>query len=828
LQVNRLTALLIAAILAAPPAASRAATSGPELERQVDQLLAQMTLEEKASLCQGGGMILRPVDRLNVPGVQLTDGPRGPKGGTAFPAGVAFGATWDPELVRSAGAVMGSECAARAHGMLLGPGINIQRDPLGGRFFEYYTEDPYLNARLAVAIVQGIQSNGVGACIKHYACNNREDNRNNYMSMVDQRTLNEIYLPAFKAAVQEGDAWGVMTSANGVNGDFVSDSKSLLNDTLKGKWGFQGLVMTDWLQTRSTEKAALAGLDVSMPGGDGCGFGRPLIEAVRAGRVPASAIEDKARRVLRVYGHIGMLDHRRLETGATWNTPENHAVARAVAAEGIVLLKNEKKLLPLDGDHVKTVLVLGSNADQRFCVAGMGGSSWVQGPYEITPLAGLREALGEARVTYLSTDDLGGFQPVPASAMQPVGGKRGWQATYSGGGKTVRRVDPQLAFMWEMRSPDGSIPTGEFHAQYVGHIVAPVSGTYVLRVVCGGDASMWAEEGGGAPTAISDHGRMTAMVQLTAGKPFFLRMDYSHHRGDGAFNLTWQAPGASQSSWDKVDRAARAADAVVVVTGGDHNLDTEGRDRTDMDFPPVQEALIKRVAKANPRTAVVLVNGSPMRLGGWLASVPAVVEAWYPGMEGGHAIADVLLGKVNPSGHLPFSWPKELADSPSHKLATQDNDRVNYTEGLMVGYRYFDTRKVDPEFPFGFGLSYTSFTFDSLKLDLQPDGVHATVTVRNTGDRDGMCAAQFYVRPVSPSVGRPTHELKAFRKVMVKAGGSAPVAVVLGDDAFSYYDVARSAWRVDPGPYEIQVGTSSRDILDRATCDVGPARTIAR
>ncbi|MDB5328239.1 MAG: hypothetical protein JWM57_3808, partial [Phycisphaerales bacterium] len=602
--------------------ATQAATSGPELQKEIDGLIGQMTLAEKASLCQGANGTLRSIDRLHIPGVQLTDGPRGPHDSTAFPSGVAFGATWNPELVRAAGIVMGSETRATGKGMLLGPGVNILRDPLGGRFFEYYTEDPYLNAQLTSAVIKGIQSEGVAACVKHFACNNREDNRNNYMSMVDARTLNEIYLPVFKAAVQDADVWAVMTSANGVNGDFVSDSSSLLNETLKQKWGYQGLVMTDWLQSRSTEKAALAGLDISMPGGDDCPFGRPLLEAVKANRVPMAVLDDKVRRVLRVYGRIGMLDHRRLEDGSERNTPRQQQVARQVAAEGIVLLKNDANTLPLDGEHVRNVLVLGANADQRFCVVGMGGSSWVQGPYEITPLAGIRKALGEARVKYLSTDDLGGFQPIPAAAMQPIDGKNGWQATYEGHGQTVRRVDPQLNFMWEMRSPDPKLPPDEFRAHYVGRIVAPVSGTYTLRVVVGGDAEMYAEEVGGAPTAVTVNGRMTAVVQLQAGKPFFLRIDYTHHNNDASFNLSWQPPDPSSQAWDKVDRAAREADAVVVVTGIDHNLDTEGRDRTDMDFPPVQQALIERVATANPKTIVVLINGSPLQLGGWLPKVP--------------------------------------------------------------------------------------------------------------------------------------------------------------------------------------------------------------
>ncbi len=817
-------ALLLAGVGAfggTPMRADPVALGTPTVEQKVDDVLKQMTLEEKIGLCSGtgGGSTMRGVTRLNIPNLEVTDGPRGPQAGlnTAFPAGVMFGATWNPDLIRQAGTVMGSETRAAGRGMLLGPGINIQRDPLGGRFFEYYTEDPYLNGRLAAAVVQGIQSEGVAACIKHYTCNNREENRNEYMSIVDSRTLHEIYLPGFKAAVQDGHAWSIMTAANGVNGEFVSDSQVLLNGILKGRWGFDGLVMTDWLQTRSTEKAALAGLDVSMPGGV-CGFSVPLLDAVKAGRVPESVVDDKARRVLRMYARVGLLDHRSLSQGATSNTPTHQSVARQVAAQGIVLLKNNHQLLPLNPDRLKNVLVLGPSADKHFAVVGLGGSSWVQGPYEITPLAGIRRVLGN-KVQYLSTDDLGGFQPIPTEMMQAVDGTRGFRTKYFAEGSdtpVVQRVEPQVNFMWEMRSPDPKISPDGFRAQFFGRVIPTVSGTYTIRIVAGGEARLYVEEGGGAPVAVANtaQGRpsATAVVDLQKGKPFDLRVDYTRQPGDAALSLTWETPSVPQS-WAAVDAAARKADTVIVVGGIDHSLDSEGRDRVNMHFPAVQQALINRVARQNPRTVVVLLNGSPLELGGWLPQVPALVEAWYPGMEGGNAIADVLFGRVDPSGRLPFSWPKRLEDSPSHLLATQDKDRVNYGEKLMVGYRYYDTINVEPQFPFGYGLSYTRFSFGSLRASQKNGRVFLNISVKNTGKRDGMETVQIYVRPLKPSVSRPVHELKAFQKIFLKAGESRRVDFQLGPDAFSYFNEARDQWQVDPSAYEIQAGVSSRQIL---------------
>lgn len=805
-------------------------SSDAALEQKVDSILKQLTIEEKVGLCSGDHPRgdFRGVARLNISGLKLVDGPRGPHNDiftTAFPSGVAFGATWNPELIQKAGQVMGNETRARGTHMLLGPGINILRDPLNGRFFEYYTEDPMLNASLVTGIVKGIQSEGVAVCLKHYACNNREENRNFYMSMIDSRTLNEIYLPAFKAAVQEAHAWGIMTSANGVNGDFVSDSKVMLTDILKERWGFDGVVLTDWLQTRSTDKAALAGLDVSMPGGN-CAFAQPLLDSVKAGRVPEINIDDKARRVLRLYGRVGLLDNKDITTGAANNTPEHQAIARQIAQEGIVLLKNTKSFLPLAPERLKSVLVIGPNADKKFCVIGMGGSSWVRGPYEITPLEGITKVLGEKKVRYLSTDDLGGFKPIPNDVMEPVDGVKGFKALYYEAGTAqpvVSRVEPRLNFMWEMRGPDPSIKPDGFSANFVGRINPPVDGSYTLRVTVGGAAIITAEDGG-APvlTANCAEGRSisTAVVQMKKGHPFYLSLMYNRQPGDASLNLEWETPQSSPDAWDKVDKAARAVDTVIYVGGIDHSIDTEGRDRLSMEFPVAQATILNRLIAANPKTVVVAINGSPMEVGGWLPKVPAFIEAWYPGMEGGNAIADVLFGKVNPSGRLPFSWPKKLADSPSHAIGTEDKDRVDYKEGVMVGYRYFDTKEIKPEFPFGFGLSYTTFNYGMLSVSLKKDAVLGSLSIRNSGGREGTETVQIYVRPLKPSITRPVHELKAFKRVTIAAGHSETVKFSLGRDAFSYFDAETNQWKFDPGAYEIQAGTSSQDILSKINIEV--------
>jgi beta-glucosidase len=833
---SRSHVLLLALLLGSFAAASAivradapSPTLDPVIEQKVAAVLSQLTIEEKIGLCSGTGHGFRGVSRLGIPDLSLTDGPRGPNGGgtsTAFPCGVCLGSMWNPELIENVGKVMGNETRARGAGILLGPGLNIQRDPLGGRFFEYYTEDPYLNARVASSIILGIQSEGVAACMKHYICNNREVNRNNYMSMVNERTLHEIYMPGFKSGVQDGHAMAVMTSANGVNGDFVSDSKELLNDTLKGEWGFQGMVLTDWLQTRSTEKAAFAGLDVSMPGGN-CGFAQPLLDAVKAGLVPQAVIDDKSRRVLRVYAFIGLLDKRDLSLGADRNTPEHQKVARQAATEGIVLLKNEHQTLPLDPDRVKKVLVIGPSADRHFNIVALGGSSWIHGPYEITALAGIRNVLGNDKVDYLATDDISGFVPLPASVMQPIKNVAGFQATYTSDkpGASVSNVVPQLNFNWDNNTPDPQIPAGGFRAEFTGTIIPPITGTYTLRVNVGGSATLYDEPGGGgAPFAAADRGDgnpvITTVVQMQKGKPFYLHINYSTQGQDPSLNVTWAPPGTNITDWTKLDQEAKAADAVVFAGGIDQSIDCEGRDRLSMDFPSVQQQIIDHVAKVNRNTIVVLYNGSPMDIHEWVRNVPAVVDAWYPGMEGGNALSDILFGKVDPSGRLSFSWPKQLADAPSRVLATQDQDHVNYTDGLLVGYRYYDTRDVEPLFPFGYGLSYTSFSFAKMHASTENGHASVSLTLKNSGKRDGIETVQIYVHPEKPSVFRPVHELKAFQKVAIKQGASQTLNFDLAPDAFSYYDATSKQWTVDPGEYTIEAGESSRKILATTTVKI--------
>jgi len=832
-SMQTIMALAAALALVSPSGAGAWPHSPEALEEKVEAILSQLTLEEKVAMCLGGGgMEFKGVPRLNLPNMVCTDGPRGPGPSTAFPAGVAFGASWNPPLVEKAAAVMGLETREKGATMLLAPAINILRDPINGRFFEYFTEDPHLNSELTVAFVQGLQSKGVSSSLKHFVANNREANRGSYSSEVDRRTLEEIYFPAFKAGVQRGKAWSVMTAANRVNGEYISDSRLLLTDILKDEWGFDGIVLTDWVGTHSTELAALAGLDVSMPFRPNSLFGAPLLAAVREGRVPEEVIDDKARRLLRTMGRVGLLDGIQQTKGGVARTKEHYDLARQIAADSMVLLKNDNDLLPLDPESGGKILVTGLSADRLFCLPGAGGSSSVIPRYEVTPLQGLQNIAGD-KVVYYPVDALSGFQPVPTEVLEEQNGERGFQARYfqTTKGEPVRsrvtgkplvtRMEPAVDFLWEMKSPvPGKITPDFFRASFSAKIIPPVTGSYSFRLTAGGgQAGVYVKEFGGAPLLLADPSRNspTATTELTlkAGEPFFLRVDYSKMRGDAAVRLEWMPPMEEKermAAFEGLAAAAKEAHTVIVVGGLDHSVDTEGRDRPDMKFPAMHEAVIRSVAAANPRTVVVLINGSPMEIGGWINQVPAVLEAWYPGMEGGNAIADVLFGKINPSGKLPFSWPKTLADSPAHKIARQDEEKVHYDDGVLVGYRYFDTKGVEPQFPFGFGLSYTDFEYGGLQVKPDRDKVKVSFTVSNRGKVPGAEVAQLYVGPPEDAADRPSQELKGFRKVLLQPGETGTVEMELGPEAFATFDMEQEKWVVPPGDYTIKAGGSSRSL----------------
>lgn len=707
------------------------------MEAKIDSLLALMTLDEKIGMLHASSSFTSGgVPRLGIPELVFSDGPHGVRHehgrgwyalenyddlATYLPVGINLASTWNKDLGFIYGEVLGNEAKARGKNVLLGPGINIIRSPLNGRNFEYLSEDPFLTGTMAVGYVKGLQAQGVAACPKHYAANNQETDRHNIDVLISKRALHEIYFPGFRAVVQDGGAWSIMGAYNKINGQYTTHHEYLNNVVLKGKWGFDGVVISDWASVKDTREALLFGTDIEMgtellrdfnnPVYEEFYMARPAKELILNGEIDESYVDDKVRRILRLmFRSTALTDHG----PGKRNVPEHQNVALDVAREGIVLLKNDG-LLPFNSSEIKTLAVIGHNATRLF--AERGGSSQVRPYYEITPLEGLQNLLGDA------------VEIIYAEGYEPY---------------------------------------------YDESLFADITG----------DAASQSREN-------------RQQVEL--------------------------ARSANQKLMEEAIAVAEKADAVVFVGGwihghegmpwGEGTYDAEARDKLNIKLIFGQEELIQKINAVNKRTAVVLMGGSNVEMENWLPDTPAYLHAWYPGMEGGTAIAEILFGKVNPSGKLPMTFANAHTDYPSHSIGEfPGNKTVAYTEDIFVGYRYFDTFSKDVVFPFGFGLSYTTFDFSDLELVIDEQRVIVRCTITNTGQRDGAEVVQVYVHHPSPSVERPVRELKGFEKVFLDAGASSTVEIVLDASSFSYFHPEKLEWILETGEYQIHIGSSSRDI----------------
>lgn len=728
-----LAAMALAQCVQSGPAKPVYLDESKDIEARVADALSRMTTEEKIALTHAQSKFSSAgVPRLGIPEVWCTDGPHGIRAEvlwdewdqagwtsdscTAFPALTCLSATWNKTLAYQYGQSIGEEARYRKKDVLLGPGVNIMRTPLNGRNFEYLGEDPFLSATMVVPYVKGVQTNGVAACVKHFALNSQEVARTNSNSIVDERALNEIYLPAFKAAVEEGGTWAIMGSYNQFKNHFCCHNDTLLNKILKDQWGFDGVVISDWGGAHITDEAIAGGLDMEFGSWtDGLHWGQtnaydnyylahPYLERIRSGKVSTKELDDKATRILRLIFRTNMNPEH--HTGR-FVCDEHYAVARKIGAEGIVLLKNEDNILPVNVEG-KKILVVGENAVKMMTVGG--GSSSLKARKEVSPLDGLREA----------------------------------------GANVV------------------------FERGYIGD----ASGAY-NGVVTG-----------------QDLGDSRTPEQLIA---------------------------------DAV-AAARNADIVIFIGGlnkSDHQ-DAEGSDRLQLDLPYGQQAVIEALAQANANLIAVNISGSPVAMP-WAPCAKAIVQDWYVGSEAGNSLADVLTGKVNPSGKLPFTVPYSMDDSPirterQYPGIKRDGDEpfydVYYDEGIYVGYRWYEHENIAPQFPFGYGLSYTTFDYGAVTLSKKTLKSNATlkvtVEITNTGDKAGAEVAQLYVAALNSGVDRPVKELKGFDKVYLEPGQSTKVTFSLSKKDLSYYDASSCSWVADDGEYEIRIGASSADIRANA------------
>ena len=657
-------------------------------EEKARDLISKLTLKEKFQMLTSPGVrriyVTKPVKRLGIPSFKTTDGPLGIanhssgfKKGTRFPATISLAATWNRELAAKMGKAIAEEIRSIGRHMLLAPGINIHRTPLCGRTFEYFSEDPYLTKELAIPFVQGVQGEGIGACVKHYAANNQEIDRRASSSEVDERTLHEIYLRAFRETVIEAEPWSLMGCYNKVNGIYGCENKYLIRDILMEKWGFKGFVMSDWFATRAietTEGCINGGLSLDMPIPSKYKQ-KSLMRAFNEGKFTQETLDDLVYRFLRVLFMTGAFEEPGALPQGSLNTPAHQILSRTIAEEGMVLLKNEGGVLPLIIEELNSVALVGKNLKKKFGRVLYGGSSAVKPPYEITPLKGMQEKLK---------------------------------------GKVKIVSDPAKA------------------------------------------------------------------------------------------------------------------DLAIAFAGLNHNkgMDSETYDRDGLELPAEQIELINQTASDNPNTIVVLIAGSPIAMDDWLDNVPAVLMAWYTGMEGGRAIANMLFGDVDPSGRLPITFPRKLSDSPAHSTGNPRNypgdeeKKVFDDEGIFVGYRWFDQKQIEPLFPFGYGLTYTDFEYENMHLEETrisrlEDSITLSLDISNTGSRPGTEVVQVYSRDVDCSVERPPQELVGFEKIRLNAGDKKLVSVVVRPKDLAFYDIDTHDWKIEPGEFEFLVGHSSREIKQK-------------
>ncbi len=799
-----------------------------DVEARVNDLLSRMTLEEKIDYIGGyNGFYIRAIERLGVPEIKLTDGPVGThKDGksTAYPAGVLTASTWNRGLVYELGRQLGRDSRARGVHILLGPGVNILRAPMCGRNFEYFTEDPYLNAETACAYVSGLQDQRVVATLKHYAANNQEWDRNNVSSDIDERTLHEIYFPAFKAAIQKAGAGSVMDSYNLVNGVHATQSDYLNNKVLRDQWGFKGVVMSDWSATYDGVEAANGGLDLEMPRAK-CMSREALIPAIKDGRVNEKNIDEKVRRLLRLIFANGFFDKEQRDSTIPMDNPQGAAAALQLAREGIVMLKNEGGLLPVK-PNVKRVAVIGPNANSY--ISG-GGSSYTFPFHSVSLLDGIKALAGDNVEVIYSP----GVPTLPETVVSSVfytdsgSSRRGLKAEFFNnprlkGEPVETKIDTivNIANGYHIATERRGLPYDHCSMRWSG-VVRPDKTADYRFVVRGFDGFRLKVGGKQIIDEWRDQGitRREVVLSLEAGKEYPVELEYfaNVHPVDIAFG--WRE---DKLLFDEAADLARKADLTIVSIGFNESLERESNDRP-FELPEHQDSLVKTVLAANPNTAVLVNAGGNIDMTKWQDEVPAILYLWYPGQEGGTAAAEIIFGKTNPSGKLPVTFEKHWEDNPAYPYYydTDGDKRVSYGEGLLVGYRHYDTKGVKPNFPFGYGMSYTTFKYSGLSVtDEGQNGkilYRVTFDVENTGAMDGMETAQLYVRPVNPKVFRPYKELKGYDKKLIKAGEQNRYEILLDEEAFAHYDPAVGNFIADSGQYEILVGSSSADTPLHAT-----------
>ncbi len=791
----------------------------------IEDLVDAMTLEEQVAILSGeDSWSLPAIARLGLGKLRVTDGPNGARGGgsltggvtaAAFPVGIAIGASWDPDLAREIGAALAREVRSKGAHVCLGPTVNLQRSVTNGRNFECHSEDPELAAQLAAALVAGLQSGGVAATVKHFAGNESEIERTTISSEIDERSLREVYLRPFEAAVRDGGAWAVMTAYNRLNGTYAAEHGWLLSRVLREEWGFDGAVMSDWFGSRTTAPTVNAGLDLEMPGPTR-DRGAKLVAAVADGEVDRATIRARALAVLRLMERTGALQEDAPHEERAEDRPEDRALIRRAGAAGSVLLRNSDGILPLSRG---TVAAIGPNA-ARARIMG-GGSAQLNPHYAVTPLQALRDRLGDEAVPHAPGCDNHRWEPVIDG---PVEMEYFDSPDLSGPVSATATLEESQYFF--MGAPAPGIDPHRFSCRARARFVPEAEGVHSFGLHSTGFSRLfvngrqviecWESWRKGRTFFEEGNDEVTAEVDLRAGEPVEVVMEFGFRPGDNldvsAFRFGVSRPLGDADIAAAVE-AARRADTALVFVGRSGEWDTEGSDLDGIALPGRQDELVARVAEVNPRTVVVLQTGGPVEMP-WIDAVPAVLQAWYPGQEAGNAIADMLFGDVEPGGRLAQTFPHRYADNPTHtddpEIYPGRDGRVRYAEGVFGGYRHYDRAGIDPLFAFGHGLGYTRFALSELQVAPRGEGAEVALTVANAGDRPGSTVVQVYLGKRAAPVPAPERELAAFRKVALAPGESVRITLPLDPRAFAVWD--RDAWRIGAGSYVVEAGFSARDL----------------
>jgi len=802
-----------------------------QVNAKANAILAKLTLREKIHLLAGNGsMCTRQIKRLGIPQINMSDASIGVRvygPSTAYPASVCLAATWNPNLALREGQSLGSDARARGVNIILGPGINIMRAPQAGRNFEFLGEDPYLTSEIADPWIIGLQSMGVAACAKHYAAYEQETHRNTINAAVSRRALQEIYLPPFRAAVRQAHVWTIMAAYNRVNDYYCTASRYLLTDVLRHQWGFKGVLMSDWGATHATRGPMSAGMDLEMPDNQYYNY-NTISPFIKNGDITVHQINQHVRRLLRMIVAMGFTHKRVEDQNIPLNNPKSAATAFKVASEGTVLLKNKNGILPLRRAKLRTIAVIGPMATPAIWCGG--GSAYA--PSIINPvsmLAAIRHAAGpHVRVVRIA------FNAKMArfwgrGSFHTPDGKPGLLGEYYNnsrlaGKPVMTRIDQRIGFNWGQFYPVEA-PNRHFSARWQGTITPPSTGTYLFeasatdpcRVILNGRCVIRIGRWNNAKV------QKLIGIHMQGGKTYNLSVEYfgKHWRAEMEFG--W-VPEGDELLTAHQKQIIRDANVVIACMGYGPNVEHEGIDHTFHLWGP-QDQYLREAAGINPHTIVVLNAGTPIATAPWIHRIAAFIDAWYPGENGNNAVADIIFGKICPSGRLPDTFARHWRDEPAYGHFPGHAGQVLFNEGIYVGYRWFDHQHIKPLYPFGYGLSYTTFSFG--KATVKPSGVgtgmmlHVQVPITNSGHMAGAEVVQLYIRPLEDRAHRCFQTLKAFDRVSLKPGQTKIAHVTLKDRDFAYFSSAHNKWVVPAGRYELAIGDSSRDILSTATVQVG-------